>query len=178
MSSPSSHGHAAARPDRRPWHPSAPRPQTTAQGIIAALTLPGPSPPGPARPLPLPSLHLLPSDASMVYDIGSVDASGRIASHPVISAVGWQPGDRLDLIPATDAIVFRASPDGAWSVPPRGGVCLPARTRQRHRIAGGDRVLLAAAREYSVVIVYPASAINEMITSYHAARATKDRDHE
>ena len=150
------------------------RGKTTAQEIIAALTLPGLPEAGTPRPLPSPDLHRLARDASMVYDIGSVDASGRVPSQPVIAAAGWQPGDRLDLIPAAGAIVFRASPDGLWSVPPRGGICLPAEARQRHRITPGDRVLLAAARGHSLVIVYPAPAIDEMITSYHAARAVKE----
>jgi hypothetical protein len=154
------------------------RVKTTAQEIIAALTLPGLSAAETPRSLPLPSLHRLPRDASMVYDVGSVDASGRVASQPVIATAGWQPGDRLDLIPATGAIVFRASPDGLWSVPPKGGVCLPAQARHRYRVTPGDRVLLAAARGHSLVIVYPASAIDEMITSYHAARTGGEGDHE
>jgi bifunctional DNA-binding transcriptional regulator/antitoxin component of YhaV-PrlF toxin-antitoxin module len=126
----------------------------------------------------VPELHRLPRDGSLVFDIGAVDASGRVASHPVITAVGWQPGDRLDLIAAPDAIIFRASHDGLWSVPPRGGICLPAQARHRNGITPGDRVLLAAAREHSLVIVYPTSALDEMIASYHAPRATKEPDNE
>jgi bifunctional DNA-binding transcriptional regulator/antitoxin component of YhaV-PrlF toxin-antitoxin module len=150
------------------------RAPTTAQGIIAALALPGPLRAKGARPLPVPALHQLPGDGSMVYDIGSVDASGRIAAKPVIAAAGWQPGDRLDLITAADAIVLRASPDGPWQVPPRGGICLPVHARHRHGIGQGDRVLLAASPEHALVIVYPPSALDEMITSYHTARAEKE----
>jgi bifunctional DNA-binding transcriptional regulator/antitoxin component of YhaV-PrlF toxin-antitoxin module len=154
------------------------RGRTTAQAIVAGLALPWLPPPGEARPLPVPSLRRLPRDASMVYDVGSVDASGRIASQPVIAAAGWHPGDRLDLLPAASAIMLRPSSTGLWSVPPRGGICLPAQARHRHGIARGDRVLLAAAREYSLVIVYPASAIDEMLTRYHEAHATEGDEHE
>jgi hypothetical protein len=150
------------------------RAPTTAQEIIAALALPGPLPPGPARQLPVPALHQLPGDASLFYDIVSVDSSGRVASKPVTAAAGWQPGGRLDLIAAPGAIIFRACPDGLWPVPPRGRICLPAQALRRHGITPGDRVLLAAAREHALVIVYPPSALDEMTTSYHKARATKD----
>lgn len=153
------------------------RPRTTAQGIIATLALPGPALPGAMRPLPVPDLHRLPRDASMAYDIGSVDASGRLASQPVIAAAGWQPGERLELITVADAIVLRASPDGAAAVVRRAGIFLPAQARQRHGIKPGDRLLLAAAREHAIVIAYPASAIDEMIAAYHAARIQGD-EHE
>ena len=154
------------------------RGRTTAQAIVAGLALPRLPPPGEARPLPVPSLRRLPRDASMVYDIGSVDASGRVASQPVVAAAGWHPGDRLDLLPVAGAIMLRPSSAGLWSVPPRGGICLPAQARHRHGIARGDRVLIAAAREYSLVIVYPASAVDEMLASYHEAHATEGDEHE
>lgn len=128
------------------------------------------------RPLPAPDLHRLPRDASLVYDIGSVDASGRVVSQPVAPAVGWQPGDRLEVITVAGAIVFRASPDGPAAVPNRAGICLPAKVRHRHGIEPGDRVLLAAACEHAIVIVYPASAIDEMTAAYHAARIKGHED--
>jgi bifunctional DNA-binding transcriptional regulator/antitoxin component of YhaV-PrlF toxin-antitoxin module len=123
-------------------------------------------------------LHLLIQDGSMVYDLGSVDISGRVASQPVITAVGWQPGDRLDLVVADGAIVFRRSPDGLWPVPWRPRICIPAHARHRLGIAQGDQVLLAAAPGHSLVIVYPAAALEEMITRYHATHSVGGHEHE
>jgi len=145
------------------------RGRTTAQGVVAALLLPASPSSLPARPLPLTGLHRLPRDTSMLYDIGPVDASGRVASRDIVAALRWQPGDRFELILTAGAIVLRASSDGLFSIPQRPRIIIPGRARRRHAIRPGDQVLLAAAPDYGTVIVYPLSALNEMIASYHAA---------
>ena len=93
------------------------QPQTTAQGVIASLALPAarPAPSQPASPLPLTGLHQLPRDASMLYDIGRVDGSGRVASNDIINALRWQPGSKLDVILTPRTIVIRAAPGGQFS---------------------------------------------------------------
>jgi hypothetical protein len=137
--------------------------------VVAALRLPASPSSLATRPLPLTGLHRLPHDTSMLYDIGPVDASGRVASRDIVAALRWQPEDRLELILTAGAIVLRASSDGLFAVPQRPRIIIPARARRRHAIRPGDQVLLAAAPDYSTVIVYPLSALNEMIASYHSA---------
>jgi len=114
-------------------------------------------------------LHRLPSDTSMLYDIGQVDASGRVASREILDALRWQPRDRLELILTAGAIVLRACSDGLFSLPQRPRIVIPATARRRHAIKPGDHVLLAAAPDYNTVIVYPLSALDEMIARYHSA---------
>jgi hypothetical protein len=147
------------------------QPQTTAQGVIASLALPAarPAPSQPASPLPLSGLHQLPRDASMLYDIGRVDSSGRIASNDIINALRWQPGSKLDVILAPRTIVIRTAPGGRLRVPPRPCIIIPSHARRPHGISPGDHVLIAAAPEFGLVIVYPLSALDEMISRYHAA---------
>jgi hypothetical protein len=137
--------------------------------VVATLALPALPSALPARPLPLPGLHRLPRDTSMLYDIGPVDASGRVKSCDIVAALRWQPRDRLELILTASAIVLRPSPGGLLSVPQRPCIVIPARARRRHAIRPGDHVLLAAAPDYGTVIVYPLSALDEMIASYHSA---------
>jgi hypothetical protein len=117
----------------------------------------------------MPWLHCLPRDTSMLYDIGQVDASGRVASHDIVDALRWQPQERLELILTPGAIVLRACPDGLFSLPQRPRIIIPATARRRHAIKPGDHVLLAAAPDYNTVIVYPLSALDEMIARYHSA---------
>jgi hypothetical protein len=70
---------------------------TIAQGVVGSLVLPParPAPSQPPSPLPLTGLHRLPRDASMLYDIGRVDGSGRIASNDIVNALNWSPSRRM-----------------------------------------------------------------------------------
>lgn len=116
--------------------PPTSRPQATAQGIVASLVLPParPAPAPPASPLPPTGLHQLPRDASMLYDIGRVDGSGRLTSNGIINTLRWHPGSNLDVIVTSWAIVIRAAPNGLFSVPRRPCIIVPAHARRRHSI--------------------------------------------
>ncbi len=145
------------------------QPQTTAQEVITSLALPppGPAPSQPPGPLPLTGLHRLPRDASMLYDIGRVDSSGRVASNDIIDALHWHQGSKLEVILTPRTIVIRAASDGPFSVPRRPCVLIPSHARRPHGIKPADQVLVAAAPDYGLVIVYPLSALDEMISRYH-----------
>ena len=148
------------------------RPQTTAQGIVASIVLPpaGPAPAELPSPLPLTGLHQLPRDASMLYDVGQVDSSGRVASTDLIDALHWQPGSKLEVIVTPRTIVIRTASDGPFAVPRRPCILIPSHARRPHGIKAGDHVLIAAAPDYGLVIVYPLAALDEMISRYHAAQ--------
>jgi bifunctional DNA-binding transcriptional regulator/antitoxin component of YhaV-PrlF toxin-antitoxin module len=147
----------------------------TAQTIVAALALP-PSPlaPQPVRPLPLTSLDQLPRDASMLYDIARIDDSGRIKNHEIIKILGWRAGDKLEMILTQGAIIIRPSPDGHFSIPQRPRIIIPLTARKRHAIGPGDHVLVAAAPDYGVMIVYPVATLNEMIACYHSTNPASE----
>jgi hypothetical protein len=158
----------AGIPDQGSPAPPA-RLRTTAQGVIASLVLPArPAPSQPASPLPPTGLRRLPRDASILYDIGRVDGSGRVASSDIISALRWQAGGKLDVILTPRTIVIRAAPDGVLSVPRRPCIIIPSHARRPHGIQTGDRVLIAAAPDHDLVIVYPLSALDDMISRYHS----------
>jgi hypothetical protein len=152
------------------------RSQTTAQCVVAALALPAsiPAPSQPLRPPPLTSLHQLPHDTSMLYGIGRVDTSGRVANGDIVEALRWRSGDKLEMIFSQGAIVIRASPDGLFPVPRRPRIIIPATARRRCAIRPGDHVLLAAAPDYGIVIVYPLPVVDEMITRYHSASSAAE----
>jgi bifunctional DNA-binding transcriptional regulator/antitoxin component of YhaV-PrlF toxin-antitoxin module len=144
-----------------------------ADEIIKALTLPASgAAPGPPRPLPLTRLHRLPRETSMLYGIGHVDASGRVAHREIIEALHWRPGDRLEAVLASSAIVIRACPDGLLRVPQRPCIVIPGPARRLHQIEPGDQVLLAAVPAYDVVIVHTLSALDDMLASYHSTPET------
>jgi bifunctional DNA-binding transcriptional regulator/antitoxin component of YhaV-PrlF toxin-antitoxin module len=106
----------------------------------------------------------------MLYDIGRLDASGRVASSDIIGALGWRPGSRLDVVVTSLAIVIRAAPDGRYSVPQRPCIIIPVSARRPHAIKPRDHVLIAAAPDYGLVIVHPLAALDAMLSSYHSAQ--------
>src|ERR1700749_498640 len=67
-----------------------------------------------ACPEPVPSV---PDD--VVYGIGRIDASGRIADRAVISALGWSGGDRLTLTADAGVVTARPGPGGKGTPPAR-----------------------------------------------------------
>jgi hypothetical protein len=161
-----------ASPVRKGAPSPAARPRTTAQGVVTALALPAAraETAQPVSPLLLGGLHQLPRDASMLYDIGQVDSSGRVASNDLIDALHWHPGGKLEVILTPRMIVIRTASDGPFAVPRRPCILIPSHARRPHGIKPGDHVLIAAAPDYGLVIVYPRSALDEMISRYHAAR--------
>ena len=145
--------------------------RTAADDIVTALALPAlnPAVSQPLRPLPLIGLHQLSHDTTMLYGVGCVDASGRVANRNIVRALGWRPGDRLEVVVALSAIVILGSPDGSFSVPRKPCIPIPAAARRQHGIGAGDHVLLAAAPEYGIVIVHTRQAMNDMLARYHSA---------
>lgn len=153
--------------------------RTAAQQIIAALSLPlTPASAEPVRPLPLIGLHQLSRDTTMLYDVGRVDESGRISNRDIVRALGWQPGDKLDVIPALGGIIILSSPGGLLTVPAKPFIVIPAAARRLHNIETGDHVLLAAAPEYGLVIIHTRQAINDMLARYHSATPPAGQHHE
>jgi bifunctional DNA-binding transcriptional regulator/antitoxin component of YhaV-PrlF toxin-antitoxin module len=111
----------------------------------------------------------------MLYDIGQVDASGRVSGRDIVTALHWQPHDSLELLLIAGAIVLRAGSKGLHRVPHRPRIVIPAAARRRHTIEPGDRVLLAAAPDYRTVIIYPMSALDDMVVRYHTAHSAMEQ---
>ena len=161
----------AGSPARKGAPSPAARPRTTAQGVVTSLALPAARAESahPVSPLPPGGLHQLPRDASMLYDIRRVDRSGRVASGDIIDALRWQPGSTLDVIVTPRTIVIRTAPGGQFRVPQRPCIIIPSHARRPYGISPGDHVLIAAAPDHGLVIVYPLLALDEMVSRYHSA---------
>jgi hypothetical protein len=68
----------------------------------AAGTVPLPASPGQAPALA----------ADVVYGLGRIDASGRVADRTVTRALGWHDGDRLTLTASAGVVTARRDPHG------------------------------------------------------------------
>jgi bifunctional DNA-binding transcriptional regulator/antitoxin component of YhaV-PrlF toxin-antitoxin module len=114
----------------------------------------------------------------MLYGVGRVDASGRVSNRDIVRALGWQPGDKLEVIPTLGGIVILSSPEGLLSMPFKPYIVIPAGARRLHNIEAGDHVLLAAAPKYGIVIIHTRQATNEMLARYHSSFPQRGDQHE
>ena len=117
-----------------------------------------------ARPVSVPAA---PED--VVYGIGRIDASGRIADRAVIRALGWAGGDRLTLTADAGVITARRDPGGMITLPARAYIAIPAGLRRRCGLRPGDRVLLAAALGDDTLTAYSLAVVDEAIRAHRAS---------
>jgi hypothetical protein len=112
----------------------------------------------------------------VVYGIGRIDASGRIADRAVISALGWQGGDLLTLTADAGVVTARRDPGGMITLPARAYIAIPAALRRRCDLLPGDRVLLAAVPSADTLTAYSLAVVDQAIRAHgsfpHAQRST------
>jgi hypothetical protein len=63
--------------------------------------------------------------ADVVYGLGRIDPSGRVADRTVTCALGWRSGDRLTLTASAGVVTARRDPNGLAILPPRHCIALP-----------------------------------------------------
>jgi hypothetical protein len=119
--------------------------------------------------LPLDELAALPRDVSMLYGMSKIDASGRISDRPIVRALGWSPGQPLDIREVSRAVVICSDPDGPYALTDRPCAAVPAILRVRCGLLSGCRAFLAAAPEHGVLVVHSLAALDEMVLRYHAS---------
>jgi hypothetical protein len=106
----------------------------------------------------------------VVYGIGRIDASGRIADRTVTSALGWLGGDRLTLTADAGVVTARRDPGGMVTVPGRAYVAIPAALRHRCGLEPGDRVLLAAVPAEDTLTAYSLAVVDQAIRAHGASQ--------
>ena len=125
-----------------------------------------------AHPEPVP-----PAPGGVVYGIGRIDASGRIADRTVTSALGWSGGDRLTLTADAGVITARRDPAGMVTLPDRAYIAIPAALRRRCGLEPGDRVLLAAVPAFDTLTAYCLAVVDQAIRAHglfpHAQGASR-----
>jgi bifunctional DNA-binding transcriptional regulator/antitoxin component of YhaV-PrlF toxin-antitoxin module len=97
--------------------------------------------------------------------VAAVDHSGRVRDQLLITALGWQVGDRTDVEVLPDAVVIRRSPRGRFHVDSRGHVFLPAATRTLLGVAVGGRVVLLAVLDRDLLMIHPPSVVTALLAA-------------
>lgn len=108
------------------------------------------------------------SSSSIVYAICRIDESGRFHDKDIIETAAWFPGERLQVQFISGVAAFAPTPYGPLTVARRRSISVPAHLQRLLGLESKDRALLAAAPESRIVIVYPKSAIDEMVHRFHS----------
>jgi hypothetical protein len=146
-----------------------PRSRIAARGIIEATEHPAPRPAiNPERPLPLSQLPHLLRHTALEYGLARVQNHGTIYNHRIVRALHWQHADRLDAELTSRAIILRSSPSGRVGVQQGLHMLIPAAARRFHGIMTGDHPLLAAAPDYSLLLIHTMRAVDELLIALDA----------
>lgn len=153
--------------------------RTDREQLIGAL-VPGPIGRPPPSPPPLPALPplRLPTDAgadTALLDLARLDRSGRVHARPLLDALGWGAGHRVDIAVVAGVLVVGSTPGGLHVVGSRGVLTLPAAARSMCGIEPGVPVVLLASPAQNVLVVHPANTITRLLAQHHA-RLEGNRD--
>ncbi|WP_157362087.1 hypothetical protein [Haloechinothrix halophila] len=106
----------------------------------------------------------LPDETAMLYRIAALGERGRVAEQAVVRALGWEPGQRLQFsLVSNTAVAVHPDAAGMFTLARRGHIPLPVAARRWCHLQAGDRVLLAAAADRGVLIVYTARALDDLL---------------
>lgn len=113
-----------------------------------------------------------PRAGTLVYGMGRLDQDGRLSNRATIDALGWTVGDSLNIALVGGSVVVHRDPSGAFEMGAKPYLVLPASLRRRNGLGAGDLVLVAADPNHDVLVVHPLTALDTMITTYHASLTT------
>jgi hypothetical protein len=112
----------------------------------------------PVQPMPMPTLPTrqteLRDDTTLLVGVAAVSHSGRVRDQALFDALGWAPGDHLQLELLDALVLIRRTPTGTHQLNGRGQVFLPSAVRTLLGIADNERVLLAAIPDADLLIVH------------------------
>jgi hypothetical protein len=113
-----------------------------------------------------------PRSGELVYGMGRIDRWGVVSNRATIAALGWTGGDRIQIALVGGSVVAHRDPAGVFTMGPKPYLVLPAAVRHRSGLRARDHVLVAADPHHDVLVVHPLSALDAMVTAYHASLTT------
>jgi hypothetical protein len=123
-------------------------------------------------PAPMPVLpalsqldHVAP--VSLLVSTCRMDRSGRIHERLLLRALGWEPGDRVDMDTMHGMILIAVAPAGQQMIDDRGAIKLPSTLRRLCNIVYGPPLVLAAAVPEQVVVVHPGIVVADMLAKHY-----------
>ncbi|MGW5715335.1 hypothetical protein ACWEVP_04155 [Amycolatopsis sp. NPDC003865] len=129
----------------------------------------------PAVALPLPELLPDRTRTGLEYAIARISPSGRVCVWPLLDRLGWHDDVRLAVTAVGTSLLIRPDAGGVFALGKRRMVVLPIVLRRQCGISAGEDAFMVADPARDVLVVHPASALDQMVTDYHASLAGGDR---
>ncbi|RKE11106.1 hypothetical protein C8E86_6028 [Catellatospora citrea] len=102
-----------------------------------------------------------------VLAVARLDGSGRVSARPLLQALGWCPGQGVDIDVRHGRLAVTADPRGRYALDPRGLLALPAPLRRLCGLAAGGQVLLAALPAHHLLVVHRADELARLLHPAH-----------
>jgi hypothetical protein len=118
--------------------------------------------------LPLIELITTKAASSTFCAVSAIDDRGRLTDRAALKELGWAPATPIMISAMPGAGVCVVRRNGREAITRQGHLRLPARVRHSLRLKGGERLLLLALTEDDVLLAYLASALDDMVVTYHA----------
>jgi hypothetical protein len=123
----------------------------------------------------LPARRLPTGPDTPVLDVARLDRSGRVSARPLLAALGWRPGHRVDIDVVDGVVVVAAAVAGRHMVSARSELTVPAATGQLCGIERGSPVLLAGYPAADLVVIHPVSIVARLLRHLHTGRSGAHR---
>ena len=107
----------------------------------------------------------------LLLAVSRLDHSGRVGDHVLLTALGWQPGDRHDIHQAPHGAELHRSPAGRFRIDSRGNVFVPAGTRKLLGLRSGDRVVLVASPSTGTLHIHPVGIVTALLANLYRQSA-------
>lgn len=125
-----------------------------------------------AAPAPLPMLPALrrveqAGSTALLVVTARMDRSGRVHERILLRALGWEPGQRLEMDTLHGLIVVAPASTGPHVVDARGAFGLPASLRHLCGIEPGSPLVLAAVADAQVLVVHPGAIVADLLAAHY-----------
>jgi hypothetical protein len=96
------------------------------------------------------------------YGLAVIDAQSRLSHRAIFTALGWDPGVRIDAAEHAGVLVLRMHGHGVTRMAPEGHLRVPPKVRRLCGLSTGDRVLLAADPPLGRLVLFPPALLHEL----------------
>jgi len=101
-----------------------------------------------------------------MWGMARMDRSGRLSVRPMLTHLGWRPGDRVT-VDVVHRMVVVVAGAGRHALGCRGDLALPVAVRQLCGIDPHEPVIVAAYPARNMMVIQPLDPVTALLTEFH-----------